>query len=194
MRGVMRVIAGTLRGRRLKTPSWEGLRPTSDKLRETLFNILAARVGGARVLDAYAGTGALGIEALSRGAGWVTFIDEDRRAQALIAENLTLCGIENVYAIIRAKVALALDRLGETPAFEPFDIVLLDPPYAAQSRDDLEPILNAAGRLLAPTGVLVLEHARRHQGPETAGQLVRSRDVISGDSALAFYEVQRHKE
>jgi 16S rRNA (guanine966-N2)-methyltransferase len=188
----MRVIAGTLRGRRLKTPSWDGLRPTSDKLRETLFNILAARVGGARVLDGYAGTGALGIEALSRGAAWVTFIEHDRRARALIAENLARCGIENVYAIIRETVARALDTLHERPASEPFDIVLLDPPYAPPRRDDLVAILTAAGRLLAPTGVLVLERARRHQAPEAAGRLVRSRDVVSGDSALAFYDVLAH--
>src|SRR5258705_8115826 len=90
----MRVIAGSLRGRRLKTPTWDGLRPTSDKLRETLFNILAPQVADARVLDAFAGTGALGIEAISRGARDVTFIEQDDRALALIKENLTHCGIE----------------------------------------------------------------------------------------------------
>jgi 16S rRNA (guanine966-N2)-methyltransferase len=206
----VRVIAGTLKGRRLKTPSWVGLRPTSDKLRETLFNILAGRIRGARVLDGYSGTGALGIEALSRGAAWVTFIDRDRRAQALIAENLALCGIENVYAIMPTTVAGALDALSESPAAKPFgakflgtklfddarlfdaklfDVVLLDPPYAPESRDDLAPILTAAGRLIAPNGVLVLERARRHPVPEAAGRLVCSREVVSGDSALAFYHV-----
>ena len=87
----LRIIAGALKGRRLKTPTWEGLRPTSDRLRETLFNVLAGRLPGARVLDGFAGTGALGIEAMSRGAASVTFIEEDRRAQALIAENLSQC-------------------------------------------------------------------------------------------------------
>jgi 16S rRNA (guanine966-N2)-methyltransferase len=197
----MRVIAGSLKGRRLKTPSWDGLRPTSDKLRETLFNILAPRIAGARVLDGYAGTGALGIEAFSRGAAWVTLIEDDRRAQMLIAENLALCGIENSYAIIRAKVARALDSLHNQPAFEPFGIVLLDPPYAVHSvagrsvaggrGDDLEAILTAAGRVLAPAGVLVLERARRDPAPDAAGQLRHSRTVVSGDSALLFYEMQR---
>jgi len=197
----MRVIAGSLKGRRLKTPWWDGLRPTSDKLRETLFNILAPRIAGARVLDGYAGTGALGIEAFSRGAAWVTLIDDDRRAQILIAENLARCGIENSYAIIRAKVARALDSLHNQPAFEPFEIVLLDPPYALRSvsragvsrtgDDDLEAVLTAAGRVLAPTGVLVLERARRDPAPETAGRLRRSRTVVSGDSALTFYEMQQ---
>src|SRR5207253_3294298 len=107
----MRVIAGSLKGRRLAGPTWDTLRPTSDKLRETLFNILAPRVAGARVLDAYAGTGALGIEAISRGAAQVTFVERDRRAQSLIEENLASCGIVNGYAIIRASVARALDSM-----------------------------------------------------------------------------------
>ena len=104
----MRVIAGSLKGRRLTPPSWDGLRPTSDKLRETLFNIVAARTAGARVLDGYAGTGAVGIEALSRGAAQVTFVEHDRRAQALIAANLAHCGVTEGYAIIRASATRAL--------------------------------------------------------------------------------------
>src|SRR5881296_1647079 len=107
----MRVIAGSLKGRRLKTPTWDGLRPTADKLRETLFNILAPRTAGARVLDGYAGTGAIGIEALSRGAAHVTFVERDRRAQALIAENLARCGIADGYAIIRASFDRAVADL-----------------------------------------------------------------------------------
>src|SRR5689334_2487561 len=117
----MRVIAGALKGRQLKPPTWEGLRPTSDKLRETLFNVLAPRVAGARVLDGYAGSGALGIEALSRGAAHVTFVDRDRRAAALVEENLSRCGLANGYAIIRAPVAGALQTWQVDPAFVPFD-------------------------------------------------------------------------
>src|SRR5712672_3379608 len=100
----MRVIAGTLKGRRLKAPTWDGLRPTSDKLRETLFNILAPRIAGARLLDGYAGTGAVGIEAISRGAASVVFVEHDRQAEALIAENLAHCGVTGGYAIIRQLV------------------------------------------------------------------------------------------
>src|SRR5258705_5405519 len=122
----MRVIAGALKSRRLKAPTWEGLRPTSDKLRETLFNILAPRLEGARVLDAYAGTGALGIEAISRGAREVTFIESDARAQALLAANLAAFGIESGYTVIRAPVAGALESARANPAFAPFDVVLLD--------------------------------------------------------------------
>src|SRR4029079_13318563 len=107
----MRVIAGRYKGRRLSAPTWEGLRPTSDKLRETLFNILAPRIERARVLEAYAGTGAVGIEAISRGAGAVTFVDRDRRAQALVAANLERCGVADGYVIIRASVPRALEEL-----------------------------------------------------------------------------------
>src|SRR5687768_15753421 len=100
----MRVISGTFKGRHLKTPSWPGLRPTSDKLRETLFNILAPQITGARVLDGFAGTGALGIEALSRGAAHVTFIEADGRAAVLIEANLALCGVLDGYTIHRGDV------------------------------------------------------------------------------------------
>src|SRR5207247_5129937 len=108
----MRVIAGSLKGRRLKAPDWEGLRPTSDKLRETLFNVLAPRIAGARVLDAYAGTGAVGIEALSRGAREVTFIERDARARALIAENLAHCGVASGYTVVGADAPQAFAAVG----------------------------------------------------------------------------------
>ena len=171
----MRVIAGDLKGRRLKTPKWEGLRPTSDKLRETLFNVVAARVPGARVLDFYAGTGAIGIEALSRGAAHVTFVDTDTRAQKLIDENLRHCGVTDRYVIIRTPQSL--------PA-ESIDLAVLDPPYDVP---DLTASIAAAEPLVAPGGLLVLEHARRVPAPEHVGRLRKSRDLVSGDSALAFY-------
>jgi len=175
----MRVIAGSLKGRRLKAPTWDGLRPTSDKLRETLFNILAPRIAGARVLDAYAGTGAIGIEAISRGAARVTFVERDRRAQALIAENLAHCGVTDGYAIIRASVGRAIDDLRA----ESFEIMIFDPPYQEQADD----VLAAAGERLSAGGVLVLEHSRRRRSPDQLGRLRRTREVTSGDSALAFY-------
>lgn len=179
----MRIIAGTLKGRRLQAPTWEGLRPTSDKLRETLFNVLAPRLPGARVLDGYAGTGAIGIEALSRGAEVVTFVESDRRAQALIAANLAKCGVVSGYAIIRASLPRAFASLAAQPGFVPFDIILLDPPYDRLPDDALQD----ADVLLAPDGVLVLEHARRMTPPPQAGRLHRTRELHAGDSALAFY-------
>jgi 16S rRNA (guanine966-N2)-methyltransferase len=216
----MRIIAGELKARKLKTPTWEGLRPTSDRLRETLFNVLATRVPGARVLDAYAGTGAIGIEALSRGAAHVTFMDSDPRAVNLIGENLRRCGVSDRYAIIRSRfVSRPVDKLrvvpsevegrqardhqrrrrvglpavalgpeaGETPQALPtgsFDLAVLDPPY---DELDLTAVLAAAVPLIAPGGLLVLEHARRRPAPASVGGLDLTRDLISGDSALAFY-------
>ncbi len=183
---MLRVIAGTLKGRRLKTPTWDGLRPTADSLRETLFNVLGPRLEGARVLDLYAGTGALGIEALSRGATEVTFVESDRRAAALVEENLGRCGVTGGYAIIRAAAARAIETLGGSAAITQFDIILLDPPY------DAEPSAALAGldHLLAVTGVVVLEHGRRAVAPDRAGRLERTRDLTAGDSTLSFYRCQ----
>jgi 16S rRNA (guanine(966)-N(2))-methyltransferase RsmD len=179
----VRVIAGTLKGRRLKAPTWNGLRPTSDKLRETLFNILAPRMSGALVLDAFAGTGALGIEAWSRGARAVTFIENDVRALSLIAANLAHCGIETGYTVLRVPVARGLEHLSALPSFEPFDVMLMDPPYGFDSGA----VLAGADAVLAAAGLLVFEHAGRQQVPEVVGRLVRVRQVASGDSSLTFY-------
>jgi 16S rRNA (guanine966-N2)-methyltransferase len=176
----MCVIAGAFKGRRLKPPGWDGLRPTSDKLRETLFNILAPRIAGARVLDGFAGTGAVGIEALSRGAAHVTFVDSDRRATALIAQNLALCGIERDYAVEQGTVVSTVRRL---PDDERFDVIVLDPPYDAPAVPEA---LAAAAERLAPNGVLVLERATR-RNLDVPAALVRTRDVKSGDSTLTFY-------
>jgi 16S rRNA (guanine(966)-N(2))-methyltransferase RsmD len=181
----MRVIAGSLKGRRLQAPDWDGLRPTSDKLRETLFNVVAPRIAGARVLDGYAGTGAVGIEAISRGATWVAFVDQDARARALIAGNLAHCGIETGYTIVRAPLDRALDTMRGDPAFAPFDLVLLDPPYDTHAAD----VLTGIDRVIAPGGLVVLEHARRATAPEAVGGLARVRQVLSGDSVLTLYQV-----
>ena len=177
----MRIIAGTLKGRRIDTPDWPGLRPTSDRLRETLFNVLAPRIDGATFLDAYAGTGAVGIEALSRGAGHVTFVEQDRRAAQLIEQNLARCGVKDRYAIIRAGFAGAAPRLAG-----PFQILFLDPPYGAE---ELKDALEAAAPLVKSGALLIVEHARRDAAPEHVGGLVRARELMQGDSALAFYRV-----
>jgi 16S rRNA (guanine966-N2)-methyltransferase len=176
---MIRVIAGSLKGRRLATPDWTGLRPTSDRLRETLFNILAPRIASARVLDGYAGTGAVGIEALSRGAAHVTFVEQDPRAQRLIEENLRRCGVADRYAIIRAGLAGAATKLGVS-----FDIVFLDPPYGATNLADA---LDSGSSLVAEGGLLVIEHATRDPAPSATAALTRGREVTQGDSALAFY-------
>ena len=172
----LRVIAGAAKGRRLKTPTWEGLRPTSDRLRETLFNILAPHVQNARVLDGYAGTGALGIEALSRGAASAVFVESDRRAAAIITRNLETCGMKA--SVTGAPFLDAARRF----AHERFDLVLLDPPY--DSPELLEAVRAGLG-ILSDDGVLVLEHASRVAPPEGA-----YRTVKAGDSSLSFYKRQ----
>lgn len=175
----MRIIAGSLKGRRLASPAWAGLRPTSDKLRETLFNILGPRIEGARVLDLFAGTGAVGLEALSRGAAQVIAVESDRRAVALIARNVAACGAPADYTIHSGDVLAALAQLRPARAF---DIVFLDPPYAfTRTRD----VLAAAAAHLSPKGVVVLERATRVE-PEVPDVLARVRDVRSGDSSLTL--------
>jgi 16S rRNA (guanine(966)-N(2))-methyltransferase RsmD len=176
----LRIIAGTHKGRTLKAPTWDGLRPTSDKLRESLFNILAPRIAGARVLDVFAGTGAVALGALSRGAAAATCIESDRRAARLIEENVARCGEQNRCAIIRETVERALRR---PVAGAPFDIIVLDPPYDYGA---LGAAVQDAGSQRAADAVVVLEHAWRVTPPAPSG-LVLTRTVKSGDSALTFY-------
>jgi 16S rRNA (guanine966-N2)-methyltransferase len=175
----MRVIAGRYKGRRLQTPSWDGLRPTSDKLRETLFNVLAPRFEGARVIDGYAGTGAVGIEALSRGAAHVAFVESDRRAVALVQSNLAICGVQQGYTIHHGDVASVIRRMLGDPAF---DLALLDPPY---DDDRVKQALEAVAEKLAGDGLVVLERPTRRD-PDVPPSLVRVREVASGDSTLTF--------
>jgi len=175
----VRIIAGQFKGRQLKAPSWPGLRPTSDKLRETLFNILAPRIEGARVLDGYAGTGAVGIEAMSRGAAHVSFVERDRRATTLIGENLAACGVQQGYTIHCGDILLAL---GGLPKDARFDLILLDPPYDA---GNVAEALAAAAARLADGGLVVLERATRREF-DVPEPLTRVRDVKSGDSTLTF--------
>jgi 16S rRNA (guanine(966)-N(2))-methyltransferase RsmD len=176
----MRIIAGMNKGRALKAPKWDGLRPTSDKLRETLFNIIAPHIDGARVLDVFAGTGAMALEALSRGAAAATCIEQDRRAALLIEENRERCGEAKRCVIIRDTAERALSK---PVTGGPFDIVVLDPPYEYAA---LENAVRDAATQRAAGGLLVLEHASRVAPPAPAGLAV-TRTVKSGDSALTFY-------
>ena len=174
----MRIIAGSLKGRRLAAPAGRDVRPTSDSLRETLFNVLGEDVVGARVVDAFAGTGALGIEAVSRGAIAVTFVERNARAIRTLSSNIRACGIEEACAIIRD------DFLRARAPATPFDVVLIDPPYDIASLGD---VVARGGDWMAGRGRLVLEHSRRRASPEAAGSLCRYRLLTAGDSALSFY-------
>lgn len=180
----MRVIAGTHRGRRLSGPQGTTLRPTSDKVREALFSILGHRVLGSRFLDLYAGTGAVGIEALSRGATVVTFVESDPKALRVMRKNLTACGL-----LDRAEL-----RVGPTKTFfkrpqwwnGPYDIVFADPPYAATEAVDL--VLESWGiELLAENAVMVIEQDVRATLPTATDRAHLIRRYDYGDSALFLY-------
>jgi 16S rRNA (guanine(966)-N(2))-methyltransferase RsmD len=175
----VRIIAGKLKGRRLTAPPGRDVRPTSDGLRETLFNVLGDTVTGARVADAFAGTGALGIEALSRGAAGVTFIERDPRSVRALSDNLRACGVAEACVIIRD------DFLSTRTPGAAFDLVLADPPYDFAS---LEDVVARGDAWVADGGRLVLEHSKRRTSPEAAGALRRYRVLTAGDSALSFYE------
>jgi 16S rRNA (guanine966-N2)-methyltransferase len=177
----MRIIAGTLKGRQLKGPQGPGLRPTSDSLRETLFNVLGPSIAGARVLDGFAGTGAVGLEALSRGAVSVTFVEREAAALAVLNENIVRCGVADACTVVRADVATLG---GSRAARGAFDFVFLDPPY---ERTDLASLLEVAASTAAPDARSVVEHSSRTISPEAAGGWRRTRVLTAGDSALSFY-------
>ena len=172
----MRIIAGSLKGRRLVAVPGRHVRPTSDSLRETLFNVLGSTVEGAVVLDAFAGTGAIGLEALSRGAARVTFVEQDPRALKAISTNIARCGAENACTIIRG------DFL-RTRAHG-YDLIVLDPPYEMQA---LPMTLEHATGMAAPNGRIVLEHSRRRDVPASVSNWTRVRELTAGDSTLSFY-------
>jgi 16S rRNA (guanine(966)-N(2))-methyltransferase RsmD len=180
----MRVIAGSHRGRRLSGPRGGSLRPTSDKVREALFSILGTRIPGSRFLDLYAGTGAVGIEALSRGAQRVTFVESDPRAVQLMRKNLMACGFHH-QAEVRVSPA---QTFLQQPAWwnGRYDVVFADPPYADREAVDL--VLSSWRLdLLAPEGIMVIEQDARDEAPSTDGAHLRRR-YDYGDTTLLVYE------
>jgi 16S rRNA (guanine(966)-N(2))-methyltransferase RsmD len=183
----MRVIAGKYRRRLLHGPPGRETRPTSDRLRETLFNILAPRLEAARFLDLCAGTGAVGIEALSRGAAHATFVDCSRRMCAVIETNLDALGVpETETEVVCRNVADYLRRLARAENTGGWDVVYFDPPYA----QPYQPVLETLGQshLLGAEGLVVAEHHAKTILPEAAGDLRRWRLLKQGDSCLSFYE------
>jgi len=183
----MRVIAGQYRSRILHAPRGLDTRPTSDRLRETLFNVLAPRVEGAVFLDLYAGSGAVGIEALSRGAREAIFVEQAETALRAIRSNLASLGIKGGYALEARSVAAGLRRLVE--AGRQADLIFLDPPYA--ERDEYGLALGLLGGecagMVAPEGLVIAEHEKRRALEEKYGQLIRTRVLRQGDAALSFY-------
>ena len=185
----MRVVAGTFRSRQLIAPRGTGTRPTSDRLRETLFNVLSPRLPECRFADLYAGSGAVGIEALSRGASFCCFAEQAQPALLAIRANLKALGISAAFSVETRTVARTLQTLAEKA--QPFDLVFLDPPYeaAAEYSATLESLGQGAAALLAPEALVVAEHARRTPLGERFGSLTRTRLLEQGDAALSFYQV-----
>jgi 16S rRNA (guanine966-N2)-methyltransferase len=185
----MRVIAGIYRSRILKSLKGLALRPTSDRLRETLFNVLAPNLAGSRFIDLFAGTGAIGIEALSRGAAEVVFIEHHAPAATLIRRNLESLGINTGVTVLAVDALRGLAMLAsrKKQAEPGFDYVYLDPPYAAA--EDYARVLEFLGsaELLAPGAIVVAEHSRKFDLREEAGTLRRFRVLRQGDAALSFY-------
>jgi 16S rRNA (guanine(966)-N(2))-methyltransferase RsmD len=183
----MRVISGTYRGLHLGTLKGGNLRPTSDQMRETLFDVLGPQVVGAAFLDAYAGSGAVGIEALSRGAGEVVFIEHHRPAQQLIRKNLETLGITSGYFLIRASVEKGLERLEREGSR--FDYLFLDPPYNDVREYHHVLRLLARSRLLDSKSLVIAEHSRHCLLEEAYGSLRRQRLIRHGDAQYGFYRM-----
>jgi 16S rRNA (guanine(966)-N(2))-methyltransferase RsmD len=185
----MRIIAGIYRSRILKSLKGLALRPTSDRLRETLFNVLGPAISGARFLDLFAGTGAIGIEALSRGAQEAVFIENHAPSAALIRRNLDSLDIRSGFHVLSMDALRGLERLasGQKGGGTGFDFIFLDPPYAAA--EDYARVLRFLGStdLLAAGGMVVTEHRRNFDLPVEAGVLHRMRILRQGDAALSFY-------
>jgi len=183
----MRIIAGTYRSRVLAAPAGMATRPTSDRLRETLFNVLAPRIAGARFLDLYAGSGAVGIEALSRGAAHVAFVERAPAALTALRRNLVKLGITEGFEIHAGSVAGFLRGAGLKR--EPHELVFLDPPYEAL--EEYEATLGllgaASGTVLASSAVVIAEHRRKDRLEDHHGALDRTRLLDQGDASLSFY-------
>lgn len=180
----MRVIGGRFRGRRLLSPRGEETRPTSDRVREALFNILAPHVEGAIFLDAFAGTGAVGIEALSRGARRAVFVERNRESARVLAENLRMLELEGSARIISRPFVRAVPRLAAEEA--PFGLVFLDPPYGPGEL--LRALrLCSADRFMSRSGLVIAEHDSGLRLPEREGELALKRAVRYGRSTLSLY-------
>ena len=182
-----RVIAGTVRGIRLEAPE-EGTRPLGDRVKQTLFAVLGPDLPGASVLDLFAGSGAAGIEALSRGARHATFVERDRAAVRVIAANLTRTHLAERASLVRAD---ALAWLRHPGAVGPFAIAIVDPPYAQP--DLLAAALEALGPHLAPDARVVAKHFWRDQPPAVVGLLASERERRFGETALTFYRRQEKR-
>ncbi len=179
----MRIITGTAKGRQLKTPRGNDVRPTTDRVKESLFAILAGRVPDAAVADLFAGTGNLGLEALSRGAASAVFVDASPASIALIRDNAARTGLQSRAEILRIDALAAVDRFARVG--RTFDLIFCDPPY----NRGLAPAVAAkidAGGILRPGGALIIEHSRHEQLPDSLVNLTVSRTERYGETTVSI--------
>ena len=187
----MRIVAGKFKGRRLKTPKGSEVRPTADRVKESLFRIFGERVVNADFLDLCAGTGSIGLEALSQGARSATFVDSNYHSVCIIESNLEMCGFDRKHPhvkLIHLDARKALARLGRHRA--KFDLIYFDPPYASKIYESCVKQI-AEADLLSPTGMLIIEHRRVQQADWAEAlildELILSRQERYGDTMLSFY-------
>ena len=185
----MRIISGQNRGRRIQTLKGMQLRPTSDQMRETLFDVLGPSVRDSTFLDAYAGSGAVGLEALSRGAKEVVFVEYHRAASDLIRRNLAAMDMEDGFYLMNTKVLSAIERLDEEGSS--FDFIFLDPPYS-ETREYHQVLRQLSrSRLLTSTSLVIAEHSRHFLLEERYNRLERTRTIRHGDAQLTFYRLSQ---
>lgn len=187
----MRIIGGAARGRRIRAPRGSAIRPTTDRVREALFDILPRDLAGMRVLDLFAGSGSLSLEALSRGAASALLVDESAEAARLMRRNLEALGFTDRARVWPQPVGKALRRLSEEGAA--YDAIFLDPPYDRGWADKALTLVGG-NRTLRAGGVAVAEHSARETVGERYGELVRRDLRRYGDTALSFFEVGRGEQ
>lgn len=180
----MRIVAGSARGRPLAGPKGKGIRPTADRVRETLFNVLGQFLDGETVLDLYAGTGALALEALSRGASRALLVDHDREAVQLCRKNAEATGFSAQVEIWHRPVGAAVQQLGKKG--QAFQLIFADPPYAARVVEELLEGIDQ-NRLLADGGLIVIEHDKRESAPQVHGPFARVDERRFGDTQITLY-------
>jgi 16S rRNA (guanine966-N2)-methyltransferase len=178
----MRIIAGAFRGRRLHTPKSNRIRPTIDRVREAVFSIISGQVRGAKVLDLFAGTGAMGLEALSRGANYCFFVDNGGEAVSLIRENVQLCAAQDSSRVIKEPVASAIRRLGSEN--ELFDLIFMDPPYG---QGYIERTLEIVGAVARNDALVIAEHHIKDKPPLVPEIWQKDRERRYGDTLISVY-------
>lgn len=178
----MRIIAGAFGGRRLHTPKGTAIRPTADRVREAVFSIIGPGLAGAEILDLFAGTGAMGLEALSRGASRVIFVDQSRHAVQLIRSNVELCHVADRVRVIHGSVSQAIRLLASQG--EAFDLIFIDPPYREQS---LLKTLQTLGEVVRSGTIVVAEHSSRDPLPVQVLEWSQTEVRQYGDTTVSFY-------